>query len=156
MESLIAQEKGVRSFHKLRLRRTGPSIVADVHIVVDSMLSVSAAHQIAEQVRFNVMSAMQNVSDLLVHIDVGEDADTEDRLDAVCFFFYLMYIIFALVHIAYCRVIWLVMSTISRPIAELLLLHFQRFKKSPPLRAICINQRPMQNQLLLAGMFTQC
>ena len=44
------------------------SIVADVHIVVDPVLSVSAAHQIAERVRLRVRRAMPAVADLLVHI----------------------------------------------------------------------------------------
>jgi divalent metal cation (Fe/Co/Zn/Cd) transporter len=39
-----------------------------VHIVVDPVLSVSAAHQIAERVRLRVRRAMPAVADLLVHI----------------------------------------------------------------------------------------
>jgi divalent metal cation (Fe/Co/Zn/Cd) transporter len=78
LEQLLGRERGVQSFHRLRLRRTGPNVIADVHIVVDPLLSVSAAHQIAERVRLNVMKERPEVREILVHVDVHNDAEIEE------------------------------------------------------------------------------
>ncbi len=86
-EELLRQQRGVLSFHKLRLRRMGAHVVADVHIVVDPFLSVSAAHQISERVRVSIMQAMPEIADMLVNVDVSSDADVEDSRQMVRPFF---------------------------------------------------------------------
>ena len=42
----IKASEGVKAFHRLRVRKMGPFCALDVHVVVDSKISVSASHQV--------------------------------------------------------------------------------------------------------------
>lgn len=64
---------GVKSIHKLRVRRMGGYLVADVHISVDVCLSVTAAHQIAVLTKQQILAKIPEVSDFLIHVDPDED-----------------------------------------------------------------------------------
>ncbi|MBU6491727.1 MAG: cation transporter [Burkholderiales bacterium] len=64
---------GVHGIDALRTRKMGDSAVVDVHILVDSRISVSEGHYIAEQARANVMQDPL-VLDVLVHVDPESDA----------------------------------------------------------------------------------
>lgn len=44
---IIPQVNGVLNFHRLRIRKMGPFYALDCHIVVDPLISVSAAHQVS-------------------------------------------------------------------------------------------------------------
>jgi len=65
--------QGVQSFHGLRGRRMGRSLLVDVSIVVPSYFSVSAAHQAAEAVRAAVMKTRNGITECMVHVDVEGD-----------------------------------------------------------------------------------
>ncbi len=73
MRQLILSVAGVRTLHQLRTRRTGGVILVDLHIEVDGMLSVSEGHQISEAVRNKLVQEMENVADVVVHIDPEDD-----------------------------------------------------------------------------------
>ncbi len=64
---------GVRELHMLRTRRSGSDALVDVHILVDSTLSVSEGHQIGESVRARLLQEIDEVSDVTVHIDPEDD-----------------------------------------------------------------------------------
>jgi divalent metal cation (Fe/Co/Zn/Cd) transporter len=49
----------------------------DVHILVDHEASVTEGHHIAENVRRELIRAMGNVQDVLVHVDTEDDAEFE-------------------------------------------------------------------------------
>ena len=49
----------------------------DVHILVDHEASVTEGHHIAENVRRELIRAMSNVQDILVHVDTEDDAEFE-------------------------------------------------------------------------------
>jgi cation diffusion facilitator family transporter len=68
-----ALEPGVRACHMLRTRHSGSDVLADVHILVDPVLSVSEGHQIGETVRRRLIDTNENVSDVTVHIDPEDD-----------------------------------------------------------------------------------
>jgi cation diffusion facilitator family transporter len=61
---------GVRDLHGLRTRRMGDWAVIDVHIEVDTHLSVSEGHYIAETIGDQV-KAEHRVAECTVHIDPG-------------------------------------------------------------------------------------
>jgi len=61
---------GVRDLHGLRTRRMGDWAVIDVHIEVDTHLSVSEGHYIAETIGAQV-KAEHRVAECTVHIDPG-------------------------------------------------------------------------------------
>ena len=59
---------GVRDIHELRTRRMGDWAVIEMHAEVDSHLSVSEGHYIAEQISAEVRAA-HRVAECTVHID---------------------------------------------------------------------------------------
>ena len=65
--------QGVESLHVLRSRRMGGEALVDVHIQVKPNLSVSEGHHISEQVRERVMKDVDEVTDVMVHIDPEDD-----------------------------------------------------------------------------------
>lgn len=79
---VIMSVDGVRTLHLLRTRRAGGLAFADVHILVDQGVSVSEGHQISEMVRIALMRQVEDMADVLVHIDPEDDerAATNARL----------------------------------------------------------------------------
>lgn len=69
----ITGVNGVKDLHLLRTRRMGPDALVDVHIQVEPRLSVSEGHQVSEVVRSKVIAEIDEVSDVLVHIDPEDD-----------------------------------------------------------------------------------
>ena len=77
IETMINNLPGVIETHNLRTRRIGGEVLMDVHILVDHEASVTEGHQIAENVRRELIRAMGNVQDVLVHVDTEDDASFE-------------------------------------------------------------------------------
>jgi cation diffusion facilitator family transporter len=77
IETMINGLPGVIQTHNLRTRQTGGHVLMDVHILVDHEASVTEGHQIAESVRRELIRAMGNVQDVLVHVDTEDDAAFE-------------------------------------------------------------------------------
>ncbi|WP_455220948.1 cation diffusion facilitator family transporter [Kaarinaea lacus] len=64
---------GVRELHSLRTRRMGGEALVDVHVLVSPKLSVSEGHHIGEKVREQVVKHVDDVTDVMVHIDPEDD-----------------------------------------------------------------------------------
>jgi len=64
---------GVEALHLFRSRRLGGDAYIDVHIQVPPRLSVSEGHQISEAVRQKLISTIDEVKDVTVHIDPEDD-----------------------------------------------------------------------------------
>lgn len=64
---------GVRSAHTLRSRKSAGAAFVDVHIQVDPRLSVSEGHQIADAVGQRLLQQVEEVADVIVHIDPEND-----------------------------------------------------------------------------------
>lgn len=73
IQKILTSVAGVRQVHQLRTRSVGGRIFLDVHIQVDSKISVSEGHHIGQQVHFNVQEEMPMVADVTVHIDPEDD-----------------------------------------------------------------------------------
>ena len=69
----ILEVQGVKALHILRTRRMGGDALVDVHIQVNPNLSVSEGHHISEQVRQRVIADIDEVADVMVHIDPEDD-----------------------------------------------------------------------------------
>jgi cation diffusion facilitator family transporter len=67
---------GVNELHLLRTRRVGGNAFVDVHVLVDPKLSVSEAHQISETVRATLITDIDEVTDVTIHIDPEDDLVT--------------------------------------------------------------------------------
>lgn len=75
-ECLLATP-GVRGLHQLRTRRMAHQALVDAHVQVDSRISVSEGHRIAESARARVLKEHPEVLDVLVHIDPEDDMTPE-------------------------------------------------------------------------------
>lgn len=68
---------GVRGLHQLRTRRMAHQALVDAHVQVDSWISVSEGHRIAESARARVLREHPEVLDVLVHIDPEDDMEPD-------------------------------------------------------------------------------
>ena len=73
LENIMTRIDGVDQFHEMRARKMGPNLLVDLHIQVDSMMSISSAHQVAERVRFRILRELPAVNEVLVHVDAEDD-----------------------------------------------------------------------------------
>jgi cation diffusion facilitator family transporter len=73
IKKIIQETPGVVDVHLLRSRMMGNHIYLDVHIQVDSIISVSEGHFISERVVQQVKSERDHVSDITVHVDHEND-----------------------------------------------------------------------------------
>jgi len=80
IKNVILSVNGVKAVHSLRTRSVGSNALVDVHIlVVNSRISVSEGHQISERVMRQLISEVEDVTDVTVHID-----PEDDELNAPC------------------------------------------------------------------------
>ena len=70
--------EGVEHFHQVRARRMGPHLLVDLHLEVDCMMTVSAAHQVAERVRWHILETMPSVNEVMIHVDAEQDNEEEE------------------------------------------------------------------------------
>ncbi|OUR92085.1 cation-efflux pump [Cycloclasticus sp. 44_32_T64] len=73
IKQLILNVHGVRQLHFLRTRKMGETALVDVHILVDPKISVSEGHLVSETVRLSLMSGVENIGEVMVHIDPEDD-----------------------------------------------------------------------------------
>lgn len=73
IKSIIGNTEGVKDLHQVRTRTIASDIFIDVHVLVDSHLSVSEGHFIGEQVEKNLIDQLHDVRDVVVHIDPEND-----------------------------------------------------------------------------------
>lgn len=77
----ILSVDGVKALHMLRTRRMGGDALIDVHIQVNPEISVSEGHQISESVRTTLISDVEELCDVTVHIDIEDDQAAESTHD---------------------------------------------------------------------------
>jgi cation diffusion facilitator family transporter len=77
LRQAISVIDGVINIHLLRTRRMGEDIYVDLHIQVDSYISVSEGHMIADTVRNQLLVQFRNIADVLVHTDPENDEEKE-------------------------------------------------------------------------------
>jgi len=79
LEKIMTNIEGVEHFHEMRARKMGPNILVDLHIQVNSTMSISSAHQVAERVRFRILRELPIVNEVLVHVDAEDDFEEEQN-----------------------------------------------------------------------------
>lgn len=79
-ENILAVD-GVTTLHILRTRQIGADALVDVHIQVDPYISVSEAHYISETVRSKLIKKVEEVIDVMVHIDPEDDEDVPATIE---------------------------------------------------------------------------
>jgi len=72
IEQAVANTPGVDSFHAVRARRLGGKLDMDIHVQVDPDLTVRQGHDIATEVRRQVMNCCPNVLSVIVQVEPKE------------------------------------------------------------------------------------
>ena len=75
IQKAILDVDGVTTLHILRTRQVGADALVDVHIQVEPHISVSEGHYISETVRSKLIHEIEEVVDVMVHIDPEDDED---------------------------------------------------------------------------------
>ena len=78
IEKSILDVDGVGTLHVLRTRQVGADALVDVHIQVEPYISVSEAHYISETVRSKLIKEIEEVVDVMVHIDPEDDEHAQE------------------------------------------------------------------------------
>jgi cation diffusion facilitator family transporter len=79
IETIIAAAPaGVRSAHELRTRKSGREKYVDMHLLVDSQLTVSEAHRCVEQIEQAIIQAVPGAL-VSIHVDPDEPGIMERR-----------------------------------------------------------------------------
>ena len=73
MRHTILEVPGVIGVHELRTRRMGSQLLADMHIHVDPLISVSEGHSIGDRVMSLLENRFKSLTDVVVHIDPEDD-----------------------------------------------------------------------------------
>ena len=77
IHAILSKIPEVLHFHDLRTRVIGGEFLIDVHILVDPEMTVTEGHRVAETARRNLIKAIRNIQDVLVHVDGEHDAEVE-------------------------------------------------------------------------------
>ena len=81
MRTIILEVPGVIGVHELRTRRMGSALLADMHIHVDPLISVSEGHNIGDRVMLVLEQKFSRLSDIVVHIDPEDDLAAPGQID---------------------------------------------------------------------------
>ncbi|MCG3177799.1 MAG: Ferrous-iron efflux pump FieF [Phycisphaerae bacterium] len=69
IRSIAAGVQGVRETEKLIARRSGLDVLVELHVEVDPQMSVADAHVVATAVRDRVVERVDQIADVLVHVE---------------------------------------------------------------------------------------
>jgi cation diffusion facilitator family transporter len=79
IRDIACANPGVLQVHDIRTRFIGTSIQADLHIVVNGGLTVREGHDIARDVEARLIRDIDQVVDVVVHVEPPEEAVPEER-----------------------------------------------------------------------------
>jgi len=69
IENIAKNVEHVREVHNIRMRKLGPYLIGDMHVVVDGDMSVREADQIATQIEEQVKQEFDEVTEIKVRIE---------------------------------------------------------------------------------------
>ena len=72
IKQIIAAQKQIRSWHKLRTRTVGRELFMDLHILVDPDLKITEAHDIAEKLENELHRQIPQPVNIVIHIEPNE------------------------------------------------------------------------------------
>ncbi len=78
IKEIVQRHANVIQVHKIRTRYVGMSLQVDLHIVVDSSITVLEGHNIAREVKERLLSDGPDVLDVIIHTEPLEEAIAED------------------------------------------------------------------------------
>ncbi|MBN2104391.1 cation transporter [bacterium] len=72
IRQIACQVPGVQEVHAIRTRRLGPNIHVDLHILVNTEMSVREGHMISEHVKTALIDQGPDIIDVVVHLEPYE------------------------------------------------------------------------------------
>lgn len=69
VESILKDCPDIMAFHQLRMRKVGPKIVIECHILVDKALNIKEAHDISTEVEMKITSLFKGPLIVTIHIE---------------------------------------------------------------------------------------
>ncbi len=69
IQTVINTHQGVRQWHQLRTRSVGREVFLDVHILVDPLLNITQAHEIAESLETELIEQLSRPVNVMVHVE---------------------------------------------------------------------------------------
>jgi cation diffusion facilitator family transporter len=81
IRAIAANQRGIIGLDKCHVRKMGLSFYVDLHIVVNGQLTVREGHRIAHNVEAEVLKALPQVSEVLVHVEPEEELAVEGQKD---------------------------------------------------------------------------
>lgn len=70
----IAEEvPGVVETEKCYVRKTGMTFLIDLHIAVDAEITVKQGHDIAHQVKNDLLTELPEIADVLIHVEPDDE-----------------------------------------------------------------------------------
>ena len=78
IRDMAAAVDGVIQVHGIRTRYIGTSLQLDLHVVVRGSISVRAGHAIAREVESRLIDGIEEVVDVVVHVEPPEEAVPEE------------------------------------------------------------------------------
>jgi divalent metal cation (Fe/Co/Zn/Cd) transporter len=73
VREIAGQVNGVLGLDKCVVRKMGFTYYVDLHIVVQGAMSVREGHRISHQVEDEVLKALPQVAEVLVHVEPEEE-----------------------------------------------------------------------------------
>jgi len=69
IEKTALNTPNVKDAHDIRIRQSGSYYLVDLHICVDKEMTLYEAHEIGEVVRCNIHKDMENIYEVIIHVD---------------------------------------------------------------------------------------
>lgn len=69
IQHYAAENAQIKEVHAIRCRRSGSYLLLDFHLLVEPDMQVEAAHHIAEQFKRRLLEALDEVVDIIIHIE---------------------------------------------------------------------------------------
>ncbi len=79
IKEAVLAVKGVKSLHELRSQHIGNGWYLDLHVQVDGDLTVREGHDISKIVEHRLEDHLEEIVDVVVHIEPYEEKKSEDR-----------------------------------------------------------------------------
>ncbi len=80
IRDIVCANRGVLQVHDIRTRYIGTSIQTDLHVIVDGDLTVREGHEIAREVEARLIRELEDLVDVVVHVEPPEEALPEECL----------------------------------------------------------------------------
>lgn len=74
---IIGQIPEIKGTHRLRCRKSGGNFFLDLHIQVEPYISVSEGHQIGDNLTHKLITEIDEINDVTVHVDPEDDTDKD-------------------------------------------------------------------------------